>query len=301
MRRARFVERGLFFAAPLALCLFAVAALRAGSAAADDKFATFPDVTYVERDGQPLRADILVPQGDGPFPAVLVVHGGAWTAGNKAMMSRVATALAEHGYVTCAINYRLAPKYPFPAQIEDCKAAVRWLRTNADKYKIDTNRIGGFGYSAGGHLVALLGTTDRDSGLEGSDAPADSPSTRIQAVVAGGAPCDFREFPPNNLRLSYWLGGTRTNKPQAYELASPAHFISKDDPPTFFFHGESDALVPLASPRAMQAQLSTAGVPSDLYTVPKAGHIEAFRDPAAIQAGIDFLDKHLKKGLEARD
>ena len=293
MRRARFVQaRFVWVAANVA----GSTALLAGSAVADDRFATFPDVTYVERDGQPLRADILVPQGDGPFPAVLVVHGGAWMSGNKATMVRVATALAEHGYVACAINYRLAPKDPFPAQIEDCKAAVRFLRSNAGKYKIDSERIGGFGYSAGGHLVALLGTTDRESGLEGSDAPADSPSTRIQAVVAGGAPCDFRAIPVNNQRLSYWLGGSRAEKPQAYELASPSRFVSKDDPPTFFFHGEADSLVPLQSPRAMQAELSTAGVPCDFFLVPKAGHIEAFRDPAATQAAIEFLDKHLKKG-----
>jgi acetyl esterase/lipase len=289
MRRARFVR------ARLAWIVFLAATVVAGSAAAEDKFTEFPDVAYVERDGQSLQADILVPQGEGPFPAVLVVHGGAWMTGNKSKMRHAATALAEHGYVACVINYRLAPKHPFPAQIEDCKAAIRWLRTNAAKYKIDAERIGGFGYSAGGHLVALLGTTDSESGLEGSDAPAGGPSTRIQAVVAGGAPCDFREFPPNNLRLSYWLGGSRADKPQAYELASPTRFITKDDPPTFFFHGEVDTLVPLDSPQAMQAELTTAGVPSDLFKVPKAGHIEAFRDPAATQAAIDFLDKHLKK------
>ncbi len=256
-------------------------------------------MTYVERDA-PLKADVFVPAGEGPFPAVLVVHGGAWMAGNKSHMTPTARALAENGYVACAINYRLAPKYPFPAQIEDCKSAIRWMRTNAERYKIDPKRIGGFGYSAGGHLVALLGMTDSQSGLEGSDAPADGPSTRIQAVVAGGAPCDFRATPPNSERLSYWLGGSRAEKPQAYELASPSRFITKDDPPTFFYHGETDALVPLRSPQSMQAQLSSVGVASDLFTVPKAGHMDAFRDPAALAAAIDFLDKHLKGKEGAR-
>ncbi len=289
MHRARFVQTALAWAALQAVCHLA------GSAAAEDKFREFRDETYVQRDGQSLQADILVPQGDGPFPAVLVVHGGAWMTGNKSKMAHVATVLAEHGYVACAINYRLAPKHPFPAQIEDCKAAIRWLRTNAERFRIDPERIGGFGYSAGGHLVALLGTTDAESGLEGGDAPADGPSTRIQAVVAGGAPCDFRGIEPNNQRLSYWLGGSRAEKPQAYELASPARFVTKDDPPIFFFHGEDDTLVPLGSPRAMQAKLNTVGVPCDLFTVPKAGHIETVRDPAATKAAIEFLDKHLKK------
>ena len=111
--------------------------------------------------------------------------------------------MAKHGYAACSINYRLAPKYPFPAQIDDCKSAVRWLRSHAEKYKIDPARIGGFGYSAGGHLVALLGVTDRSDGLEGPDATADSPSTRLQCVVAGGAPCDFRALPADSSRLAY--------------------------------------------------------------------------------------------------
>ncbi len=252
------------------------------------------DVTYVERDGGPLLADVLVPPGEGPFPAVLVVHGGAWMTGNKSKMAPVGRLLAEHGYVACTINYRLAPKNPFPAQIEDCKAAVRFLRSHAAEYHLDPQRIGAFGYSAGGHLVALLGTTDPASGLEGSDAPADGPSTRIQCVVAGGAPCDFRAMPPGNQRLAYWLGGTRAEKPDAYELASPTKFVSKDDPPVFFYHGEADSLVPPDSPRGMHAELKTAGVPSELFTVPKAGHVEAVRDPAALAAALEFLDKHLK-------
>ncbi len=271
-----------------------------GAAADAPKFHEFRDVSYVERDGQPLLADVLVPDGDGPFPAVLMVHGGAWMTGNKSRMEPIARLLAEHGYVTCTINYRLAPKNVFPAQIEDCKAAVRFLRSHAEQYHVDPERIGGFGYSAGGHLVALLGTTDATSGLEGADAPADGPSTRIQGVVAGGAPCDFRAMPPGNQRLAYWLGGSRAEKPQAYELASPSKFVTKDDPPIFFFHGEGDTLVSPDSPRAMQAELKTAGVPCELYTVPKAGHVEAVRDPAAIAAAIEFLDRHLK-GVGGRE
>jgi triacylglycerol lipase len=266
----------------------------AAPAAGQEKFETFGNVTYAENGGEPLKADVLVPHGKGPFPGVLVVHGGAWMTGNKSHMTAVAEALANHGYSVCSINYRLAPRYPFPAQIEDCKAAVRWMRSHAKQYKIDAKRIGGYGYSAGGHLVALLGTTDREAGLEGAGAPADGPDTRLQAVVAGGAPCDFRAFPENNMRLSYWLGGSRADKPEAYELASPSRYVTKDDPPIFFFHGEADTLVPLASPKAMHAQLTGAGVSATLFTVPKAGHIAAFRDTTATAAAIEFLDKHLK-------
>ena len=124
----------------------------------------------------------------------------------------------------------------FPAQIYDCQAAVRWLRANAAKYKIDPDRIGGYGYSAGGHLVALLGALDDDDFRE-PGLPADAPSARLQVVVAGGAPCDFRALPADSKRLAYWLGGTPAEKPDAYRDASPANYVTADDPPMFFFHG----------------------------------------------------------------
>jgi acetyl esterase/lipase len=289
MRRAALIAAGRPALAGLFAGLFATLAFGA------EKFSESRDVTYVERGSGPLKADIFVPAGDGPFPAVLVVHGGAWMSGNKGRMTGIATALAEHGYTACAINYRLAPKDPFPAQIEDCKAAIRFLRKNAATYKIDPGRIAGFGYSAGAHLVALLGVTDPTAGLEGADVPAGSESTRIQAVVAGGAPCEFRVLPADNQRLAYWLGGTRAEKPQAYELASPLRFVSKDDPPFFFFHGAADNLVPLASPQEMVKQLTNTGVHATLLTVPGAGHGQTLHDPSVMAAVLEFLDKNLKK------
>src|SRR5215213_6757666 len=124
---------------------------------------------FAERDSGPLAADVYRPHGEGPFPAMLVVHGGAWRMGARADFAAIAHSLAEHGYTAVAIDYRLAPTYKFPAQIYDCQAAVRWMRSHAAELKIDPNRIGGFGYSAGGHLVALLGTLDdkelREPGL----------------------------------------------------------------------------------------------------------------------------------------
>ena len=202
--------------------------------------------------------------------------------------------MAEHGYTACSINYRLAPKHLFPAQIDDCKSAVRWLRSHAKEFKIDPQRLGGYGYSAGGQLVALLGVTDREDGLEGPDATADSPSTRLQCVVAGGAPCDFRSLPADSGRLAYWLGGTRAEKPLLYQQASPLNFVTPDDPPSFFFHGEEDRLVPFASPRSMVEQLTASRVPATLHTIPDAGHIETFFNADAMTAAIEFLDKYLQ-------
>jgi triacylglycerol lipase len=160
-------------------------------------------VTYVQRDAGPLKADIYVPKGEGPFPGVLVVHGGAWAIGTREQLAGAALFLAEHGYTAVSIEYRLAPQDKWPAQIYDCAAAVRWMREHASQYKIDPNKIGGFGYSAGGHLVALLGVL-KDEELREPGVAADAPSARLQLVLAGGAPCDFRLLPPDNDRLAYW-------------------------------------------------------------------------------------------------
>ncbi len=260
------------------------------------EFQTVRDVTYVERGGEPLVADICVPNEPGPLPAVLLVHGGAWRMGNKAHMRIYADKLAAAGFTCVSINYRLAPKHTFPAQIEDCKSAVRWMRKNADKYKIDPTRVGAVGYSAGGHLVALLGATDPSCGLEGPD--ADATSTRLQCVVAGGAPCDFRLMPPQIDRLAYWLGGTRGEKPEAYELASPLKFVTADDPPTLFFHGDADSLVPIFGAKAMIKRMTEVGVPAELCTLPGAGHVPAFLDPKASDETVKYFEEHLKNGAK---
>ena len=253
-------------------------------------------VVYAERPGGSLKADIYVPDGKGPHPGVLVVHGGAWMTGRRTQLSGIARMLAEAGYTAVAISYLLAPKYPFPAQIEDCKSAVVWMRRQSAEYKIDPERIGGFGYSAGGHLVALLGTTDATDGLDGGKAQGGRLGTRLQAVVAGGAPCEFRTLPADNGALSYWLGGTRAEKPDLYRLASPASFVSKDDPPIFFYHGESDRLVPRQSPILMVDKFHEVGVTAELYVVVGAGHRRAVRDRTANQRAITFLNLHLRDG-----
>jgi acetyl esterase/lipase len=251
-------------------------------------------VAYVERDSGALKADVYVPRGEGPFPGVLVVHGGAWRMGTRAQLAGIAHILAQHGLTAVAISYRLAPEHKFPAQIEDCKAAVRWMRAQAAQWKIDPEHIGGFGYSAGAHLVSLLGTTSVEDGLEGVDHPEQQPSTRLQAVVAGGAPCDFRLIPPTVDGLAFWLGGTSGEAPDQYRLASPAAFISADDPPFFFFHGEGDQLVPLFSPTFMRMALVKAGVPADMYVAPKLGHIACAADVESITRAVTFLETHLK-------
>jgi acetyl esterase/lipase len=249
---------------------------------------------YAEPESGPLKADVYMPKGEGPYPGVLVVHGGAWYIGTRLQLSTVAQLLAQHGFTAVSIDYRLAPKHKFPAQIEDCKAAVRWMRDEAKRLKVDPERIGGFGYSAGAHLVCLLGATNEDDGLEGTAGKATT-SSRLQAVACGGAPCEFRILEPDEGLLKFWLGGTRREQPEQYRLASPAAFASADDPPMFFFHGERDDLVPLASPIHMCRVLQDVGVRSDLYVVPEAGHNRALLDRTALDKSIEFLAEQLKQ------
>lgn len=266
---------------------------------ADDGFDKTSDVTYVTRSDRDLLADVYVPRGAGPFPGVLMVHGGGWVGGSKFEMGGHARVVATRGYTVVVINYRLAPADKFPAQIEDCQEAVRWMRRNAAKYKIDPDRIAGYGYSAGGHLVCLLGATDPADVLEGNAAENDGASTRLQAVVAGGAPCDFRRLPDDSKSLAFFLGGTRHERPEVYRQASPASHVTKDDPPIFFFHGENDRLVPRASPERMMQLLRDAGVRAELYTIPGEGHIQAFLDRTAPEKAVEFLDEILKPAAKS--
>ena len=255
------------------------------------------DLVYANRGDLQLKADVNVPEGEGPFAAVLLVHGGSWRGGNKQQLGFVGGRLARNGYTVVAINYRLAPDHKFPAQIEDCKSAVLWMRNNAERFRIDTHRIGAWGYSAGAHLVTLLGCSDPSHELEGPDAAsAANVSTRVRAVVAGGTPCDFHDLPPDSDsdRLAYWLGGTRAEVAEQYDRASPVRYVSSDDPPIFFYHGDADELVPLSSPTAMKKKLQEVSVDCELYTISEANHIGAALNGEANKRGIEFLDRYLK-------
>jgi triacylglycerol lipase len=171
------------------------------------------------------------------------------------------------------------------------------MRSHAQEIKLDPTHVGGFGYSAGGHLVTLLGTLDDDDFRE-QGIPNDAPSARLQAVMAGGAPCDFCTLPEQSERLAYWLGGTRAAKPDAYRDASPVSFITADDPPMFFFHGAQDLLVPISSPKGMVALLTAVGVTAQMYTVQDEGHIQAVFNENALKQALAFADRYLKQDVE---
>ena len=283
--------------------LFILLGLGAGATADGLRFDRTTDIVYKEIDGKKLRLNAFVPKGYGPFPGVLVVHGGAWRSGSRTQLTMYAKSLARRGFACFSIDYRLAPKHKSPAQIEDCRDAVRWIRQHAAKHKTDPNRIGAIGYSAGGHLVSLLATT----GLAKADDPK-GVGTKITAAVAGGAPTDFRFTHEDSKALSYWLGGSRRKKPEVYLAASPAAFVDKDDAPIFFYNGSTDLLVPVkihrtigyAGPTALHAALEKAGVETDLHIIKGAGHLSTIMNRTALEAGYVFLDRHLKGSNKLR-
>jgi acetyl esterase/lipase len=209
-------------------------------------------------------------------------------------MAWEAARLAERGYVVMNIDYRLAPSHPFPAQIHDAKSAVYWLRAQASQFQVDPARIGAYGYSAGAHLALLLGVTDPSNGLEGPDATGTGLQSRVQAVVAGGPPSDFRDLPPNSTEFAYWLGGTPAQLPHVYEQASPAYWVTSNDTPTFLFVGARDQLISVPKVHRLAQQLTALGVANDVYVVPNATHLSAARNHVAFLRAGRFLDQTLK-------
>ena len=259
-----------------------------GLALGEPVFTVREKITYSKVGDRELLLDAFIPNDEGEYPAVLVVHGGAWRSGNRKQLRAYATALAERGFVCFAIDYRLAPKHKFPAQIEDCRAAVKWIRENASKYKVNPERLGAIGYSAGGHLVSLLATTGQPPSDENGNV-----DTRIQVAAAGGAPTDFRWFPDNGRWAEFWMGGDLSTKKARFQAASSAAFVDASDAPPFFFSGSADELAPEAWTKACYFELKSAGVKTEFYSIPNAGHMQAAMDPTALKKACDFLASEL--------
>ncbi len=214
-------------------------------------------------------------------PGVIMIHGGAWFAGDKTNDALHAKRLAQKGFVVMAINYRLVPKHPFPAQIDDCNLALEWMNAHAAELGVNADALAAWGYSAGGHLAALL-ATDPKEGLP-----------RLKAVVVGAAPCDLSQIPENSQALVGLLGGTRAKYPERYANASPLTHVSSDDPPIFLFHGSKDWLVPPVSSQLMCDALEKKGVIFEYLVVEKKAHLMTFIDSDATEKSFLFLKERL--------
>ena len=261
---------------------------------------THRDIAYVSQGHGRQKLDLYLPKerSAGPLPLIIWVHGGAWRAGDKGRCP--AARFVEMGYAVASMNYRLSQHAIFPAQIQDCKAAVRWLRANAGTYNIDPKRFGVWGSSAGGHLVAMLGTAGDVKGFDvGENLGV---SSRVQAVCDFFGPTDFtkmNDFPgridhdaPDSPESKLSGGPVQENKDKA-RRADPVTYVTKDDPPFLIVHGDKDPLVPHNQSELLRDALKKAGVPVRLYTVAGGGH-GGFKDPKVNPLVAAFFAKHLK-------
>jgi acetyl esterase/lipase len=262
-----------------------------------------PGFVYARYGQREMQLDLWKPTTDSqPLPAIICIHGGGWYKGERSSMANLAQALAAKGFVTATISYRLSGEAKFPAAMQDCKAAVRFLRANAAKFGIDAKAIGVTGLSAGGHLAALLTTSGGVKELEGNGGHADT-SSAVQAGIAMGAQSDL-ESPrigelsgkPDDPFYRTFLGDSQAAIPQTYALASPRHHLDKSDPPLLFMTGELDDTSTHAD--ETRPDLEKLGIPTGLTLIPQAPHAflgqqKAF--DACVEVCANFFTKHLKK------
>jgi acetyl esterase/lipase len=264
------------------------------------------DIPYAGTKDPRQTLDLLLPKapkGDKPLPVVVGIHGGGWLSGDKSQgVGGIMTLVASGEYAGVTINYRLSGQAPWPAQVFDCKAAIRWVRGNAEKYHLDPDRIGVIGGSAGGHLVAMLGTSGGVEGLEGDLGPYKGLSSQVRCVVdqfgpselatMGDAPSSLDHNAPGSPE-SKLLGGPILENKEKAKVASPITYVSKDDPPFLIIHGDKDMIVPYDQSERLTKALKAAGVDVLLVKVEGGGH-GGFRNPEIPRRVRQFFDKHLR-------
>ena len=275
-------------------------------------FKVTKDIAYAGTDHERQTLDLALPlkrTNDKPLPVIAYIHGGAWRAGSKnGGLNRLHGYLKTGQYAGVTIGYRLSQHAKWPAQIHDCKAAIRWIRANAKKYGLDADRIAVHGTSAGGHLVAMLGTSAGVAAMDGSIGPHTDQSTRVQCVINYYGPTNFLRMNDFESRIdhdaaespeSQLIGGAIQDNKKKTLTANPISYVDKGDAPFLIMHGTKDMLVPYNQSVLLHNALKKAGVRSALLTVDGGGHSggkgvlpERFRT---------FIEFHLlgKKGIIA--
>jgi len=282
----------------IALLLVAASAFADGPKPPDDvRFDD--DVVYGKGGDVDLTLDLARPkEAQGAGRCILIIHGGGWAAGQKEAHDDMTWEFARRGWVAASVGYRLAPVHPFPAQVEDVKCAVRFLRAHAEEYGIDPKKIGAMGFSAGAHLSMMLGVMGKDDGLEGEGGWADQ-SSQVQAVVSFFGPADMlaEDLPEQSQAiLRNWIGGTPSEMEDAYRKASPLTYVSPGDAPMLLLQGTKDQLIPTTQAYVMVEALTQAGVPGRVELLIGEGH--GWPDPLEIKRSLEvthaFLEERLK-------
>lgn len=256
------------------------------------------NIVYAKPGGEEVMMDIHQPRLDADTvtkaPAVVLIHGGGWIAGQRSDIGHVASKLAEQGFVVANISYRLAPKHKFPAFMHDAQTAVRFLRANSEKYGIDPNRIGSMGFSAGAHMAVMLGTTESWE----SKGEFSAFSSKVKAVFNVFGPIDMsKTFPPavDNLFLMV-LGKKKAEAAEEIKRGSPITYINKNTAPIFTLHGTKDDIVPVEQASILKGALDKAGVANETVIVDGMRHGINESDPKQVEGvakGIAWLKKHL--------
>jgi acetyl esterase/lipase len=269
------------------------------------------DIPYAaQSDAQKL--DIYVPPGaSGPYPVVVWLHPGGFTMGDKDMVKPFLKNILAAGYAVVSVNYRLADEAQSPAQIFDAKAAVRWVRANAENYNFNPEKIIAWGVSAGSTFAALLGTSANVESTEDLSMGNPGESSRVSAVVDIIGPMDFLQMDPQLVRLGYpplhdndtsgesiLIGGQLSKFPERCRAINPATYITPDCPPFFLQHGKADDLVPYLQSVELAEKLTAVIGPENvtLNLIENADHFDAAHNsPENVKKVFDFLDRHLGK------
>ncbi len=297
--------------APLLVLAACLSATPRTAAAPPETVRVEKGIVYATAGRDKLQLDIAMPPGPGPFPCIVMLHGGAWQWGSRKELSdnekgkdgqllpSWIQTVASKGYVTATVGYRLAPKYKFPAMFEDVRSAVRFLRANAATYHIDPKKFGAVGFSAGAQLALLLGLCDKSRGFDVGEHLDES--GQVQCVVDFFGPTDLKLYAATPGIEDGWmvpfLGKDCKTDPNVYKRASPLTYVTKEAPPILILHGTFDLIVPIKHSEELYQALKDAGTPVEMVTIPFGGHggwNNAEMDKAE-KATFAFLDKYLKE------
>ncbi len=290
-------------------CLFLVSCALATDPAlrpVSDETKIIADLPFAKPGGVDLLIDLHLPEGVENPPLVINIHGGSWKGGDRKRVK--ASWLVKYGYAVASIEYRMSHEAVFPAQIHDCKGALRWLRSKQKEYGYNADKVVVIGFSAGGHLATLLGTSHGVKALEGTTAGNLNQSSAVQGIINYFGPVDFVQRSKSQASKTeqpkgivyQLLGGSVTGNLEKARLASPVSHIGKGDPPVLIFHGENDKQVLPAQSQRLHEVYQSKGLESKLNIEPDKGHGWKHPLPEEEKLVLEFLNKILRPNQDVK-